>query len=118
MRGGEKKLEVTYSDVQRNSEGKMIGRVDYARSEDMEEALRLLDDSEFANKFDNAVVRVTQDEEHTVREERPRDDDRDRHRDRHDDEDDRPRDKHDDEDDRPKENDEEERERERSPIDE
>jgi hypothetical protein len=38
--------------------GEPIGYVDYLSREDMERAIRRLDDSEFRNPFDKAFVRV------------------------------------------------------------
>jgi arginine/serine-rich splicing factor 1/9 len=38
--------------------GEPIGYVDYVTREDMERAIRRLDDSEFRNPFDKALVRV------------------------------------------------------------
>ncbi|GIL95704.1 hypothetical protein Vretimale_1672 [Volvox reticuliferus] len=52
--------EVTFSQVMRDGRG-MLGLIDYATRDDMETALRKLDNSDFRNPYDSARIRVRED---------------------------------------------------------
>lgn len=52
--------DVTFAQVMRDGSG-MLGMVDYGTRDDMDRALRKLDDSEFRNPYDKAYIRVKED---------------------------------------------------------
>lgn len=59
--------------VMREGTKGMLGLVDYARLEDLESAIRKLDDTEFKNPFDKAFIRVKEDKDHQAARDRDRD---------------------------------------------
>jgi hypothetical protein len=51
---GRKAGDIIYADIEKNGEG----IIDYSNKEDMENALRVLPETEFKNRYDRATVRV------------------------------------------------------------